>query len=238
MILFYLQTSTMNASQYWVFAQEYSIWNAAVAALQCWIEDLEPHVLSHVIDWVYAAFFYSGHAHQVWNLPEEILFSHFVNTLNDVFEIELIQEDEGYERGSENFHIQTPLSRALRVYHVSTVDDLSFNPANFDQSPTTAEHHAESSSHRYRSCSLTCHQLVFTSLDDESPMRSNECCSQCSRSDDRGWDPREIDISSSVHHSLCHCVTPTRDQFLTDAWLDDTISFDEHFPTAPLDDDS
>ena len=51
--------------------------------------------------------------------------------LNDAFEIQLIQRDEGYESGSENFHIQTSLSRALRVYHVSTVDEISFNPANF-----------------------------------------------------------------------------------------------------------
>ena len=28
-----------------------------------------------------------------------------------------------------------PLSRAPRVYHVSTMKELSFNPANFGQSP-------------------------------------------------------------------------------------------------------
>ena len=48
MILFHLQTSTMDALQYWPFA--YSIWNAAVAALKFWTEDLKPCVLSHVID--------------------------------------------------------------------------------------------------------------------------------------------------------------------------------------------
>ena len=26
------------------------------------------------------------------------------------------------------------------------------------------------------------------------------------------------------------------DQFLTEAWYEDTTSFEEHFPTAPLDD--
>ena len=51
--------------------------------------------------------------------------------------------------------------------------------------------------------------------------------------------PREADVSPSVHHNLCHCVKPTRDQFLTEAWDDDddTTPFDKHFPTAPFDDD-
>ena len=49
----------------------------------------------------------------------------------DTFEKELTQEDEGYESGSETFHIPTPLRRAPRVYHVSMVDDLSFNLDNF-----------------------------------------------------------------------------------------------------------
>ena len=49
----------MGASQYWPFPSEYSIWNAAVAALQFWTADLEPHVLSNAIDQVYTAFSYS-----------------------------------------------------------------------------------------------------------------------------------------------------------------------------------
>ena len=33
------------------------------------------------------------------------IFSHFVTTLNDTFLIELTQEDEGYESGSETLNI-------------------------------------------------------------------------------------------------------------------------------------
>ena len=40
----------MDAPQYWPFACEYSIWNAAVATLQFWMADLEPDVLSHAIN--------------------------------------------------------------------------------------------------------------------------------------------------------------------------------------------
>ena len=70
------------------------------------------------------------------NLPEEILFSCFVTTLNNAFETELAQEDKGYESGSENFNIPIPLSSALRIYNFSTRGDLFFNPAHFGQSPT------------------------------------------------------------------------------------------------------
>ena len=130
---FYLQASTMNTSQYWPFACEYSIWNATVTALQVWTADLEPHILSNVIVWVYTAFFYGDYTQQICNLPEEMLFSCFVATMNDAFETELAKEDEGYESGSVNFNIPTPLSTAPRIYHVSTREDLSFNPVNFGQ---------------------------------------------------------------------------------------------------------
>ena len=46
-----------------------------------------------------------------------------------------------------------------------------------------------------------------------------------------------------MHHILCHSLTPTQttEQFFADfnnvAWDDDTTSTEEHFPTAPLDDE-
>ena len=35
---------------YWPFAQEYTIWNATVTALQFWIADLKPHILIGAIE--------------------------------------------------------------------------------------------------------------------------------------------------------------------------------------------
>ena len=32
----------MDTTHYWPFATEYSVWNAAVTALQFWMGDLEP----------------------------------------------------------------------------------------------------------------------------------------------------------------------------------------------------
>ena len=47
---FHLHISTMDASQYWPFAHEDSIWNTIVTALQFWTADFEPHILHNAID--------------------------------------------------------------------------------------------------------------------------------------------------------------------------------------------
>ena len=99
----------MNATDYWPFSREYSIWNATVATLQFWTADHEPHILSSAVESVYATFYYTPSTHMLHNQPEEVLFSHFVTTLNATFERELTLEDEGYESGSKNFNIPTPL---------------------------------------------------------------------------------------------------------------------------------
>ena len=82
----------MDATDYWPFAREYSIWNAAVAALQFWMEDLILPMLSNAIEWVYSAFFCSDFSQHLRYISEEILFGHFVTTLNDAFERELALE--------------------------------------------------------------------------------------------------------------------------------------------------
>ena len=45
----------MDATDYWPFAHEYSIWKATVAALWFWTEDLDPQMLSNAIKRVYTA---------------------------------------------------------------------------------------------------------------------------------------------------------------------------------------
>ena len=116
----HLQVKIMDSMHYWPFAWEYSIWNTAVTPLQFWTADLKPHILSNAIERVYTSFFHSNSTQQIWNLPEEILFGHFVTTLNDTFEKELAQEDVGYDSGSESLNIPTPLRRAPQIYHVFT----------------------------------------------------------------------------------------------------------------------
>ena len=98
----------MNATDYWLLAREYLIWNAVVAALQFWTADLEAHVLSSTIEQVYNAFFYTTSMHLLHQQSEEVLFGCFVTMLNAAFEAKLALEDEGYESGSENFNTHTP----------------------------------------------------------------------------------------------------------------------------------
>ena len=91
----------MNVTDYWPMAREYSVWNATVATLQFWTANLKVHVLSSAIEQVYNAFFYSISLHLLHQQYDEILFSHFVITLNAAFESKLALEDKGYESGSK-----------------------------------------------------------------------------------------------------------------------------------------
>ena len=109
-------------------AREYSVWNATVAALQFWTADLKVHELSSTIEQVYNTFFYSTSMHLLCQQSDEILFSHFVTTLNAAFESKLALEDEGYENISENFNIPTPLRQTSKILHVSSIKNASFDP--------------------------------------------------------------------------------------------------------------
>ena len=111
----------MNTADYWPMARGYSVWNAEVAALQFWTVDPEAHVLSSTIEQVYNAFFYSTSTHLLCQQSNEILFGHFMTTLNAAFESKLALEDEGYESSSENFNIPTSLRRTSKIHHVSSV---------------------------------------------------------------------------------------------------------------------
>ena len=68
-------------------------------------------------------------AHQLRNQQEEIIFSHFVTTLNETFEQDLIQEDKGYESCSDSLNIPTLLRWAPQIYHMSMNENLSFDPS-------------------------------------------------------------------------------------------------------------
>ena len=118
----------MNVTDYWPMAGGYSVWNAAVAALQFWTVDLKIYILSSTIDQVFNAFFYSTSTHMLHQQSDEILFGHFVTTLNGTFKSKLELEDEGYESGSENFNIPTPLWRTSKIHHISSIKNTSFDP--------------------------------------------------------------------------------------------------------------
>ena len=51
-----------------------------------------------------------------------------MTTLNAAFESTLMLEDEGYQSGSENFNIPTPLRRTSKIHHVPSDENISFHP--------------------------------------------------------------------------------------------------------------
>ena len=63
------------------------------ASLQFWTADLNTITLGTAIEEVYSAFFYITSTYTVHQQSDEILFGHFVTTLNAVFEWKLALED-------------------------------------------------------------------------------------------------------------------------------------------------
>ena len=137
-----------------------------------------------------------------------------MTTLNDTFERELAQEDEGYASGSDGLSIPTPLRRASRIYHISTNKSISFNPTT---PLTTAACHSNHSS-------MCCH-LMFSSSDEVSASPVSSL-------------PHSItEPPSLVQHSLDYqhpSLTDTDNAFQNIATNDKD---EEHFPTVTLDGD-
>ena len=121
--------------------REYSVWNATVASLQFWTANLKVHVLSSTIEQVYNAFFYSTSTHLLCQQSDEVLFSHFMTTLNAAFESKLMLEDEGYKSVSEHFNIPTPLRRTSKIQHVPSNENISFDPATPQSTGASQPYH-------------------------------------------------------------------------------------------------
>ena len=119
----------METTEYWPMAREYGIWNAAIASLQFWAEDLDPVTLGVTSERVYNHFFWTSTSHTLCQLSEETLFGRFVLALNAAFTQQLSLADEGYESGS-NKDLPTSLHKMPCIHHVSSMEHASFNPAH------------------------------------------------------------------------------------------------------------
>ena len=122
-------TTSMETAEYWPMEQEYGIWNAAIASLQFWAEDLDPITLGVASECVYTHFFWTSTSHTLCQLSEEALFGCFVLALNSAFTQQLSLADEGYESGS-NKDLPTPLHKTPCIHHVSSMEHASFDPVH------------------------------------------------------------------------------------------------------------
>ena len=120
-------TTTMETAEYWPMACKYAIWNAAIASLQFWAEDLDPITLGIASECVYTTFFWTPTSHTLCQLSEDVLFGHFVIALNAAFTQQLSLVDEGYESGSDTVDLPTPLRKTPHIHHVSSMEHASFN---------------------------------------------------------------------------------------------------------------
>ena len=194
----------MDATHYWLFAREYSIWNATVVALPFWMADLEPQTLSNTIEWVYTAFFCSTSA-----VKEHIRRSIIQSLLDHTkwcFWMGTCPGRWRLQQWEWKLNILTPLWRTPHLYHVSMNETLSFGPAT----PLT---HWTHSPHWHSSPSSVCCCLTFndSSSTDTSPLHG-----------------RTEHSSPAEQQMVWH---------LTDNSFFDVTCEEEHFPTAPLDDD-
>ena len=120
----------METAEYWLMACEYGIWNAAITSLQFWAEDLDLITPGIASECVYTTFFWTPTSHTLRQLPEDVLFGHFVIALNAAFTQQLSFADEGYESGSDTMDLPTPLRKTPHILHVSSLDHASFNPVH------------------------------------------------------------------------------------------------------------
>ena len=120
----------METAEYWPMAHEYAIWNAAIASLQFWVEDLDPITLGIASEHIYTTFFWTSTSHTLLQLSEDVLYGCFVIALNAAFTQQLSLADEGYESGSDTIDLPTPLRKTPHIHHVSSMEHASFNPAH------------------------------------------------------------------------------------------------------------
>ena len=154
----------MDNADYWLMAREYSIWNATIASLQLWTEDLDPVNLGRATECVYTTFLYSPSSHTFHQQSNEILFGCLVIALNAAFDQQPSLADKGYESGSDTIDLPTPLRKTPHIHHVSSMEHTSFDPA-----PTTP-------------CSTSqtpprpvCRHLSFSSAVSYTPDSTPEC---------------------------------------------------------------
>ena len=112
----------MDTADYWLMAQGYSIWNAAISSLQFWTEDLNPVTLGRATEHVYTTFSYTSTSHTLCQQSDETLFGCFVIALNAAFNHQLSLADEGYESSSDTIDLPTPLQKTPHIHHISSMD--------------------------------------------------------------------------------------------------------------------
>ena len=182
-----ITTLKMDTADYWLMAREYLIWNAAIALLQFWKEDLNPVTLGRATEHIYTTFFYSPTSHTLCQQAKETLFGCFVIVLNAPFSQQLSLNNEGYKSGSDNMDLPTPLWETTHIHHISSMEHVSFNPV-----PTTPCSTPQTLPRQ------VCRQFSFSSADSSAPICSDTTpiCSDSSDEDKEKEDFQRVPLDN------------------------------------------
>ena len=185
----------METAEYWPMTWEYSFWNAAIASLQFWTEDLDPVTLGIAIECIYTTFFWTSTSHTLCQQSDETLFGHFVIALNAAFTQQLSLADEGYESGSDTVDLPTPLWKIPHIHHISSIEHASFNPVHTTphNTVTMTPHSSPQTPTR-----PVCHCLSFSSDTDH----SSDSTLACSDSSDEEEEDFQMVPLDDEHRTL------------------------------------
>ena len=238
----------METTEYWPMAWEYSIWNAAIASLQFWTEDLNPVTLGIATECIYTTFFWISTSHTLCQQSEETLFGCFVIALNAAFIQQLSVADEGYESDSDTVDLPTPLQKSPHIHHISSIEHASFNPVHTTphNTVTMTPHSSPQTPTR-----PVCHCLSFSSDTDHSS-DSTPACSDSSDEeeedfqmvplDDEHWTLEEVpERTFCIHehglpHNLCQypCPYGSNDtvSYIDSLDLSDILDYEDYMVTS------
>ena len=208
----------MATAEYWLMAREYSIWNATIASLQFWAEDLDPVTLGIASECIYTTFFWTPTSHTLCQLSEDVLFGCFVIALNAAFTQQLSLADEGYESGSDTVDLPTPLRKTPRIHHVSSMEHASLNPVHTTPHSTVT----------MTPCSSP-----------QTPTRAVHCCLSFSSNSDQDPDSTPVYSNSSPERTFCihkNGLPHTLCQYPCPYGSDDTVSYMDSLDLSDISD--
>ena len=187
---------------------EYSIWNAAIASLQFWMEDLDPVTLGRATEHVYTTFFYLPASQTLHQQSNEILFGCFVIALNAAFDQQLSIADEGYESDSNTIDLPTPFRKTPFIHHISSLEHTSFNPV--PNTPCSTPQTLPRPVHRCFSFSSADSYTLDSTPECSDSSADEEEDFQMVSLDDKHWTSEETpERTLCIHeHGLLHGLCP------------------------------
>ena len=241
-------TTTMETAEYWLMAQEYSIWNAATASLQFWTEDLDPFTLGIATEHFYTTCFWTSISHTLHQQSEETLFGCFVIALNAAFTQQLSLADKGYKSGFDTIDLPTPLQKTPHIHHISSMEHASFNPVSTTPHRTviiTPSGMPQTTPRPVHRC------LSFSSDTDHTPDSTSACSDSSDEEeedfqivllDDEHWTSEEApERTFCIHehglpHNLCKYPCPYGSidtvSYMDSLDLSDILDYDDYMVTS------